>query len=140
MTKADAADKPMTRMDYVVKEAWVDALRSGDYFQIRGQLGDEANGRCCLGVLADVVDIPSECLSEENTEGDELLKTKSLVYQARLYVDKSNDRSELYHDFPSVGMLAEMGSLGMSEAQALAQMNDDGHGFAEIADFIEKKL
>ncbi len=131
MTKGYEEDKPMTRMDYDVKEAWVDALRSGDYFQIRGQLGDGGNGRCCLGVLADVVDIPSDCLPEGAGHEE---------FRDRLYADKSNDRSELYHDFPSVGMLKEMGSLGMSEAQALAQMNDDGHGFAEIADFIEKKL
>jgi len=50
-------------MDPDIKEEWLDRLRSGDYKQITGQLRDEENGRCCLGVLCDIY-------AEQNDDGE----------------------------------------------------------------------
>lgn len=45
-------------MDPEIKAEWVAALRSGDFIQVRGTLRSKSvpNGRCCLGVLCDVLD------------------------------------------------------------------------------------
>lgn len=40
-------------MDPIVKEKWIDALRSGKYKQCEGRLRDDV-GFCCLGVLTDL--------------------------------------------------------------------------------------
>ena len=40
-------------MNPELKQKWVAALRSGDYEQARGALGD-GTGYCCLGVLCDI--------------------------------------------------------------------------------------
>lgn len=38
---------------------WIEALRSGEYVQIQGQLRDSthANAMCCLGVACDISDV-----------------------------------------------------------------------------------
>jgi hypothetical protein len=35
-------------MNPVVKKKWVDALRSGKYFQCEGKLKDDKGNHCCL--------------------------------------------------------------------------------------------
>lgn len=42
-------------MNADIKKRWVEALRSGKYQQITGQLKSDC-GHCAMGVLADVVD------------------------------------------------------------------------------------
>lgn len=42
-------------MDQKIKRKWVEALRSGNYKQVKQKLRT-SEGFCCLGVLCDVVD------------------------------------------------------------------------------------
>ena len=98
-----------------VKKAWVKALRSGEYKQGQQWLCDAQENYCCLGVLYDVaVDadwiFSGGCWSTAN-ESDAFLSG--------------------YND-----------ALGLSRSHeiALANMNDAGTPFSEIADWIEANL
>lgn len=61
------------KLDPVIKCAWVQALRSGNYEQGKGLLYRDG-GYCCLGVLARAVGRPIEiiadkpCLSQRDSE------------------------------------------------------------------------
>ncbi len=92
------------------RDAWVAALRSGKYKQGRGYLRTN-KGFCCLGVFCDL----------RNPEG---------------WV---HDASEIWRH--QGGMLYAMGyfSTPVDDARAstVANMNDEGKPFAEIADWIE---
>lgn len=43
-------------MDQVIKQLWVEALRSGDYLRTEGWLNVTDEGFCCLGVLCDLAE------------------------------------------------------------------------------------
>lgn len=97
-------------MDFSLKSKWVAALRSGDFKQGSGWL--EKDGcYCCLGVLCAIQDSDwKRQFSEEES----------------LYTEKLPDRLNA--------------GLNQIERHELAQINDDGMPFAEIADYIEKTL
>jgi hypothetical protein len=118
------------------KKKWLDVLRSDLYTQVKGRLGNGANGRCCLGVGADIAGVHSYVDKRQSHKGN-------LEFKARLYEDRkltTSLDSDLKYDFPSTDMLRRMGGLGHQEAGNLAEMNDDGVSFGEIADYIEEKL
>lgn len=115
-----------------IASKWVKALKSGEYAQGKGKLvkqGKKYDRFCCLGVLTDLY---------MQEVGD-------------LEVD-GEDSEELYYGFcydealhPSVqkwaGMKSFSGDYGC--AYSLAQRNDEGDKFEELADIIEtnwKKL
>lgn len=105
------------------KAIWVEALRSGEYAQGVGYLckanRDGSNARfCCLGVYADLF-IEAEWEYDYN---------RTWVFRTKNGYGAS---SFLVGDTPP-----EM----MHFANRLAAMNDDGHSFDEIADFIEENL
>ena len=51
------------KMPLAIKQRWIDALRSGQYLQGRGQL--QADGKfCCLGVLCEVLGIAAVTLDQ----------------------------------------------------------------------------
>ncbi|HEV8263241.1 MAG TPA: hypothetical protein VGQ19_21085 [Burkholderiales bacterium] len=104
-------------MDTEVKRKWIEALRSGRYQQTQKALRND-DGYCCLGVLCDLVDpagwSPSTIIrGEMNHDGETGMPS-----------DKLTDSIDL-----------EWG-----KAEALAELNDKGKSFAEIADYIERKL
>jgi len=117
------------------KEKWLDLLRSDIYKQIRGRLGDGTNGRCCLGVAADAAGVSSYMEKVPNGDIDSYEELR-VEQQHRLY----RDETQVKHDFPSPDMLKRMGGLDSQEASTLAEMNDSGETFLEIADYIEENL
>jgi hypothetical protein len=100
-------------MDEDVKAKWVTALRSGAYAQTKSQLRNDM-GHCCLGVLCDLHD-------PDGWEDDET------------YLGDSVD------DLPALDVLRPAG-LDLATAKTLAEMNDAGTSFAQIADWIEANL
>ena len=99
-------------MNQEIKKKWVDALRSGKYKQGRGRL--KASGKfCCLGVLCSVV-------RAKNWVGDALLPSH---VRAKAGLDCYNPGVE-YH----------------RHQISLAELNDNGTSFAEIAGLIEEQL
>lgn len=115
-------------MDKEIKAKWLTALRSGEYKQTKRVLNDGKEGFCCLGVLCEVH-------RKETGEGS--------------WVDDKSD-----DDLPCLGYMGETMVLpldivswaGLPEdggrnppigKDSLAELNDKGMSFAEIADIIE---
>lgn len=126
---------------------WVDALRSGDYKQCKRQLVTlggshnsdvrvgghsfyEETSYCCLGVLAHLnTDIGYDDLAD------------AMVFEQRVYSVDSGEMEVVKvttaKAFPSDDFLHAIG-LTNSIAAGLAEMNDAGSDFSEIADAIER--
>jgi len=101
-------------MDANLKAMWVEALRSGEYKQGNGYL--EKNGlHCCLGVLCAIQDSEWKRYWQDDAMEEEALYTEKLP--------------------PKLSA-----SLTPTTCRHLANMNDDGSPFAEIADYIEANL
>lgn len=94
-----------------LKQQWIEALRSGEYKQIKNILKDEI-GYCCLGVLCDI--IPDWTISED---GD------SVVELGR------------YNTYDKIEKI-----LGVDSTTLTTMNDDDGKTFAEIADYIEQNI
>ena len=120
-------------MNPEIKAKWLEALRSGRYTQAKEQLHIKDDGFCCLGVLCDVLD-PTQWkdeygamyyCGERSTLPDNILMTVELGANRCVSI-------------PSRVHLAV--GYGVSSAKTLAEMNDRGATFEEIADIIEKEL
>ena len=121
--------KKPKKMNPLVKEMWVKALRSGDYKQTTGQLRYVSSNRtlkgfCCLGVLCDISGFHD-------------------------WPDLSNphDRGNLLYSPEEVktGDLLPLDVKGWAELEdgigpKLAVFNDAGWTFEQIADIIEEEL
>jgi len=129
-------------MDPHIKEEWLDCLRSGDYKQTTGQLRDNDNGRCCLGVLCDIY-------AEHNKDGEWVDATFSTKADSDAKVLPSSVAN--WADLPNyqgADIKVDEDHLTDSSGHAsktLSQLNDgiDGarmHTFDGIADLIEQNL
>ena len=111
-----------TKLPTELKAKWLAALRSGEYTQGRGQLSLEVEGvmhHCCLGVLC-------------RLQG-RLVKIGSLAYDGTLV---SASSLVLSTDNP-VNFLMHFRARMDGAERTLADLNDRGASFAEIADIIE---
>jgi hypothetical protein len=97
------------------KVQWIEALRSGKYKQCQGRLTKDGN-YCCLGVAAEV----GGYIIDE--EADAILSPGGIRWGYATY--------------------AALGGFGLKPParDRLISMNDGGKTFAEIADFIERRL
>ena len=100
------------------RRLWVEALRSGKYEQGRHRLRDNENGFCCLGVACDV-------FGPDDWDGLKFLGEVSYLPPAVMEFFGISDRRAFYrHDLMKT---------------TLADQNDKGKSFAEIADIIESE-
>lgn len=97
------------------RDAWIAALRSGKYQQFSGYLRFE-DGYCCLGVKCDI-------------DGEKWHAHPSGVHET------ASGR----FGFPDCFTLERWG-LPQAMADKVAEMNDGGKSFAEIADWIEANV
>lgn len=116
-------------MNPVVKERWIAALRSGMYKQGTKKLrdlkpGDDDYSFCCLGVLTQI------CAADRNTQFEKLC-----VYGREILSPEVVDWARLDSGNPIL-----RGRFGRNFGDSLAEMNDSGKTFAEIADEIEARL
>lgn len=104
-----------------IKEKWVDALRSGEFKQRDKFLGPTpgCDGYCCLGVLQMVVDGEVEMEVVAGTE-------RSGRFPARDFIEK-------------VSLIGNTTAVSIKFTH-LAERNDGGEPFLEIADYIEAYL
>jgi hypothetical protein len=123
----------MSKMNPEVKARWVAALRSGEYRQVTDKL--RFNGaHCCLGVLCDL-----------------FAKERGKPWSTKDLSEKGPQQAYDDCGFPDANMpgatvvvwaqvdpytKVRIGGKRMS----LAEHNDDGRTFAEIADAIEAQL
>jgi len=103
-------------MNRELRNKWIEALRSGEYKQGQNMLVVAEEGvekHCCLGVLCKVLGLPDARIGRYAT---------LLAFQDGFESDNLD-----------IG-------LPRDEREYLANMNDDGHTFWQIADYVEKNL
>jgi hypothetical protein len=130
-------------MDKKIKDEWVKRLESGKIKQATGNLAI-GETRCCLGVLCDIA--VEQGLITKKTTGEELgeptyddIDDSEIVW----YYDGSDEIlpesvrqwAGLDDDSPAV----EIGNLTV-KSKRLADINDEGSTFKEIAELIKKQL
>lgn len=112
-------------MKEAIKRKWVKALRSGRYKQGSSALKNDKGEFCCLGVLCNVMRVKWR----ENDWGDFIPHIEG----------KPVGQTMSPAGYLGNGLLRKVG-MANSTQQKLAEMNDHGSTFKEIADFIQKHL
>jgi len=119
-------------MNPEIKQAWVAALRSGEYKQGVGQLNENGD-MCCLGVLCD---LHSKATGNQ-WEGD---------YGVKLYGQHDCLPPSCVVQWAGLKEESPYVKIQVSEnpedtmTQPLSELNDNGSTFEEIADLIEEQL
>lgn len=108
---------------------WVEELRSGKYKQAKNVLYDKTTGgMCCLGLLCKIQGRDMEKIGPlENTSTLTDYKERPVCHDGEDYDGTINTMKNY-----SAG-------LGFYEQKNLAEMNDEGKTFPEIADCVEEK-
>lgn len=123
-----------------IKERWLKALRSGNYIQGQGCLrkNEDPNKFCCLGVLADIMELETEDNAARYSylfplNGDQRRNAYMIPvpYMEKL-MEETNEPVRLPH-----GDITDVQELINHLA---AHMNDTGESFETIAQFIEEHL
>lgn len=140
-----------------IKERWLKELRSGEYEQGAGDLHTTPQGGrehiperfCCLGILSLMCAQEGAVISEPSLGGyviaygasretsylpDEVVAWAGLVFEGeRQHADAKIEENR--------GILSNGTHEKFREdAVGLAQLNDSGHSFDEIADVIERDV
>jgi hypothetical protein len=106
-----------------IKEKWLAALRSGDYWQTQEALKD-CIGFCCLGVLCDIH--KKETGTTQWLDGG----------HSDLYLGERTHLPSAVQEWAGLPDSGNKYSIGVGE---LASANDCGRDFEYIAQLIEKK-
>jgi len=130
------------RLDPELKQTWLEALRSGEYQQGKGKLERVDNECCCLGVLCNVLNLNKKLVE---------CHTKDLEYYKFSSPDMTESANYLPAGIPNVSNILECSGLlnvdilfnspkGLHGYNNLADLNDNGATFEEIAWLIEEIL
>lgn len=107
-------------MRNVTKKEWVEALRSGKYAQGKAALKYKTGEHCCLGVLCDLAD-PEGWVEAEAKDS-----------RANLYAWREPKRT----GYPGQD-IASLSDITGVDLYDLAELNDNGATFEQIASIIE---
>lgn len=121
----------MITMDPQIKADWVAALRSPRYAQATGVLRNE-NGMCCLGVLCDRLDPEGWT---QDVDGNFLHRLGGQGTKSPW----GADTTLAYSCERKLGLI-HGGSVMHALTNILANKNDKGIDFFNIADWIEENL
>lgn len=125
MTVTDLlAPTDTTQMTEAQFDAWVEALRSGNFEQGEGSLCDSRGRYCCLGVFAKI-----NGLDMDANAGD--IETESRSWDPH---ERVGNLTGLYGDQVPVSLLV----LSSTTRSTLADANDGGASFEDIADALER--
>jgi len=118
-------------MKGIVKELWLNALRSGEYGQAEGRLKDSSGRYCCLGVLCELY------RQDQALQGKEINWIReTLLEQGGVPHNDIVVWAGLPNDNPTIG----------KNKDTLSNLNDGcnaqkrRHSFKEIADIIEAHI
>jgi hypothetical protein len=132
-------------MNQDIKIRWCTALRSGEYKQTKGYLKNN-EGYCCLGVLSDLYakEKNAEWTSYgymlnpvEEAKNPEMLTCNNDDVNGTLLADEVAEWAGLKDNAPDVMITKPDGT---TRDRGLAELNDEGKTFVEIADLIEATL
>lgn len=115
------------KLDIATK--WVTKLRSGEYEQGRGYLCD-GDKYCCLGVLCEMAVEEGIAAKVQTLSGMGYVEGTSAPWQAVL--------GECVQNWAGLhGPTGKAVQMEDGQLQTVANLNDEGLTFAEIADIIE---
>lgn len=130
-------------MNPEIKTKWVAALRSGEYRQGRNVLkqrhGDKDTPQyCCLGVLCEIAIAEGVKVEVGSVEGN-AHGTEVITYDGayELPPDSVWLWAGMSDNNPSVDYSTEDDE---EVSNVVAELNDDGYSFEQIAEWIEKSL
>ena len=119
-------------MNIDIKAQWLTALRSGDYRQGTGVLRTADDQYCCLGVLCDlaekagVVAVHLPIGNHAYFYGDDEGGTDTVLPQVvEDWAGLDGENPWVKHD---------------GKSDAIAELNDKGATFSQLADLIEEQL
>ena len=135
-------------MNPEVKQQWLTGLRSGEFKQCKNRLNQGDEGMCCLGVLSEegakagiAVKRPISFSSwpgfEYDSEGATLPWSVQKWAGLTAHINPPNPEVPTPDD---ARLRNEEGESMFGEMVTLAELNDAGFTFAEIADLIEQHL
>lgn len=114
----------MQKMNPEIKAKWVAALRSGEYEKGANRLRDKDNNFCCLGVLCNLhAQAHPEIAAQQTCRTHYMGATGFPPNEVIVWAGIDTTMVSIY---------------GLRDR--LANHNDDGRTFAEIADAIEAQL
>lgn len=121
-------------MNTAIAARWVAALRSGKYYQgmnLLRQHHDATDTHCCLGVLCELYleDHPGSPLAPELRPDIDLPTPEN----GTAYSYGEDD-----HELPPAA-IREWAELRPHSCDALAEQNDNGTSFEELANLIERE-
>ena len=141
----------LNKMNPEIKQKWVNALHSGKYEQGNGKLYS-GQGYCCLGVLCDLY-------SKENNlkwefRGDDVIKTEDEVVPSEFqdcdyfYFDGESEFlpesvkewAQLSANNPQVKVKLEDKEDARFYFDEIANLNDAGYSFTQLAEIIDKQF
>lgn len=124
-------------MDTDIKARWVSALRSGDYKQGKGLLRKD-DKFCCLGVLCELAVAAGVIGFEVNADpdDDDQYDGATHIYGEGENVHYLPDEVVTWAGIEYFNPVVPVGTF----RKQLAQINDEGRPFSEIADLIEEHL
>lgn len=144
------------------KNKWIEALRSGDFkqgkskltskFPVMGHYEEKEDFDCCLGVLCKIVGRDNGVIREDYSDGsvfygfmdaygnkDTNPTTLPMGLTKFVELEDSNPRIE-YAWYGVPKWAPHLDPAWHNETTSLANLNDDGLTFDQIADMIERFL
>lgn len=120
-------------MNERVKNLWVKAAKSGEFEQIRGQLHD-GKGYCILGVLAALALSEGVCTYAPGHKFDGRENSLSFNIMKWAEIDYDHEKGEL----KLTKGAGKVKLVYKGRETTLADLNDSGLSFKELAKVIEK--
>jgi hypothetical protein len=115
-----------------VKAKWLAALRSGEYTQAQERLKTYEGCFCCLGVLTDLY-------NKETGKGEWTPEDEGVVFSSGGDEEGTvlPDEVRIWAGLPICNPGVKVGDPDSPYNESLAELNDAGMVFGEIADKIE---
>lgn len=127
-------------MNQEFKKEWLVALRSGEYNQAVHQL-KTPDGYCCLGVACEL--LAKEGVVNATKRNGELSfdeEYQTLPKDAMNYMGVIDTNPDITTSWMTSIERDRMRGKIVGGRVSLAELNDNGYSFAQIADLIEKYL
>jgi hypothetical protein len=137
-----------TKMNPEVKQKWFDALRSGKYEQGSEKLRG-ANGYCCLGVLCDLYAQEHDTQWEFRGYGEYGDETNPQPMDYWYFEDRSEYLPESVMDWAGLKTPNPNVRIDVEDNEdednwyyqdEIANVNDSGYSFNQIAEVIQQQL